>query len=147
MKQRIVLDIEFVQAIPNDLDERTLYISIDYATVVHKCCCGCGQEVITPLSPTDWKLIYDGESVSLWPSIGNWNFDCQSHYWVNRSVVKWAGQWSREQIRSNRICDQEIKDRYYAAARMDPQTSQNRAYIMQVKLFWFRLLSLFLFWK
>jgi hypothetical protein len=51
----------------------TIYISIRFATVGHKCCCGCGREVITPLSPTDWSLTSDGETVSLHPSIGNWS--------------------------------------------------------------------------
>jgi len=38
---------------------------IEYATAVHKCACGCGKEVVTPLSPTDWKLIFDGKALSL----------------------------------------------------------------------------------
>ena len=59
MKQPTVLAFEFVQAIPEKLEDGTLYVSMDYATVVHKCCCGCGREVVTPLSPTDWKLTFD----------------------------------------------------------------------------------------
>ena len=80
MKQPTVLDTEFVMSIPDSLAERTLYVSMEYATVTHKCCCGCGLEVVTPLSPTDWKLTFDGVSVSLDPSIGNWSFPCRSHY-------------------------------------------------------------------
>jgi hypothetical protein len=34
----------------------------------------------SPLSPTDWKLTFDGVSVSLHPSDGNWSFPCRSHY-------------------------------------------------------------------
>ncbi len=34
-------------------NERTLYISIPYVTAAHKCPCGCGEEIVTPLSPTD----------------------------------------------------------------------------------------------
>jgi hypothetical protein len=79
MKQPIVLDTEFVASIPDRLAEHTLYVSMEYATVAHQCCCGCGLEVVTPLSPTDWKLTYDGVSVSLHPSIGNWSFPCRSH--------------------------------------------------------------------
>lgn len=143
MRQRIVLDFEFVQTIPDDLDERKLYISIEYATAVHKCCCGCGQEVVTPLSPTDWKLIYDGESVSLYPSIGNWSFDCRSHYWIERSAINWSGQWSRKRIHSSRIRDRKRKEKYYGA-RSVSQTTQDRTHIKFGKRFWFRLLS---FWK
>ena len=98
MKRPMVLAHEFVKAIPNELEERTLYASMDYATVAHKCCCGCGREVVTPLSPTDWNLTYDGESISLSPSIGNWSFKCRSHYWIEKGTCRWADPWSKEQI-------------------------------------------------
>ena len=42
------------------------------ATSAHSCCCGCGEEVVAPLTPTDWKMTFDGETTSLRPSIGNW---------------------------------------------------------------------------
>ena len=45
----------YVKFVPEPLDDGTLYIS-EYGTAVHKCCCGCGSEVVTPLGPTDWKL-------------------------------------------------------------------------------------------
>lgn len=90
MKKKMRLAHEFVEFIPENLKERTLYISTRFATVVHKCCCGCGLEVVTPLSPTGWSLIYDGETISLKPSIGNWNFPCRTHYLIVRSTVQWV---------------------------------------------------------
>lgn len=81
---------KFVQYIPDQIEERTLYISIEFGTAVHKCVCGCGNEVVTPLSPSDWELIYNGETVSLYPSIGNWGFKCESHYWITKGKVKFA---------------------------------------------------------
>lgn len=116
MHNQIVLSCEFVKAIPDKLDEKTLYVSMDYATAAHKCCCGCGKEVITPFSPTDWKLKFDGVSVSLTPSIGNWSFPCRSHYWIERNRVKWAEQWSDEQIAAGRGRDRQAKKRYYNPA-------------------------------
>ncbi|WP_422022237.1 DUF6527 family protein [Pyruvatibacter mobilis] len=104
---------EFVDAIPERLEERTLYVAIDFATAAHKCYCGCGQEVVTPLSPTDWKITYDGVSVSLSPSIGNWSFPCQSHYWIKRNAVKWAGQMTPEQIEAGRAADRHAKQSCY----------------------------------
>jgi len=65
MKPRARINHQFVVAIPTNLEDRTLYISIEYSTAVHKCFCGCGNEVVTPLSPTDWKVIFDGETVRL----------------------------------------------------------------------------------
>src|ERR1700739_3308968 len=104
---------EFVEFIPDTLEEGKLYISIAYATVAHKCCCGCGREVVTPLSPTDWKLIFDGKTISLDPSIGNWSFTCKSHYWIRNNRVRWAVQWSQEQIDGGRSRDRFAKKTYH----------------------------------
>jgi len=99
MKKQIHVSHEFVEFIPDTLKEGTLYVSIKYAIVVHKCCCGCGREVVTPLSSTDWKLIYDGQSISLQPSIGNWSFPCQSHYWIKRDMVRWVRRFSYREVK------------------------------------------------
>lgn len=104
---------EFVELVPDDLKEGVIYVSIPYSTVVHKCACGCGNEVITPLSPTDWKLTYDGESITLFPSIGNWNFDCRSHYWIRNNAIKWSDKWSEDEITKGRGKDKQNKARYY----------------------------------
>lgn len=114
MKPIVTLSYEFVEHIPDILKEQTVYVSIPYATVAHKCCCGCGSEVITPLSPTDWSLIFDGESISLTPSIGNWGFECQSHYWIKNNRVEWARQWSQEEIVFGRMQDSQIKGHYFS---------------------------------
>jgi len=74
MKQEIALKREFVEFIPEELKEGTVYVSIRFATVSHLCVCGCKNKVVTPLRPADWKLIFDGKSVSLHPSVGNWGF-------------------------------------------------------------------------
>lgn len=104
---------EFVGFVPEQLSDGVLYISIPYATVAHKCCCGCGREVVTPLSPTDWSLTFDGETVSLNPSVGNWSFPCRSHYWIRRNVIRWANEWTDAQIRLGRAHDSARKVRYY----------------------------------
>lgn len=108
-----ILTHEFVEYIPNDLKEGIIYVSISFATVGHKCCCGCGSEVITPISPTDWQLTFNGESISLYPSIGNWNFDCKSHYWIIHNRVKWAQRWSQKEIEMGRALDRLAKERYF----------------------------------
>jgi hypothetical protein len=71
-------------------------VSITYATVLHKCGCGCDNEVVTPLSPSDWQLTFNGEAISLFPSIGNWSFSCRSHYWIKNNEVVWVKDWYEE---------------------------------------------------
>jgi hypothetical protein len=93
-----ILTHEFVEYVPRELKAGVLYVSIPFATVIHKCCCGCGQQVVTPLAPSQWTLIFDGKSVSLHPSIGNWNFPCRAHYWIRQDRVIWASELSARQI-------------------------------------------------
>lgn len=106
---------KFVEYIPEDIEQGMLYISMQYATAVHKCSCGCGEEVVTPFSPTDWKLLFDGDSVSLNPSIGNWGFACKSHYFIRNSQIIWCKQWSNQQVASGKKDDLKNKSNYYAS--------------------------------
>ena len=57
MNAAIVLKHEFVDFIPDELEQGTIYISIRFATASHFCLCGCGNKVVTPIRPTDWTLI------------------------------------------------------------------------------------------
>ena len=104
---------KFVEFIPENIQADTIYVSIEYSTAVHKCFCGCGNEVVTPFSPTDWKLSFDGESITLSPSIGNWNFDCRSHYFIRNNKVHWAGSWTNEEIEQGRLDDKISKESHY----------------------------------
>ncbi|MFH1745030.1 MAG: DUF6527 family protein [bacterium] len=104
---------KFVKNIPEFLEDGIIYISIDYSTVAHKCCCGCGNEIITPLSPTDWQLIFDGETISLYPSIGNWNLLCKSHYWITNNRIEWSKKWTDKKIYEGRHLDNLNKKRHY----------------------------------
>jgi len=104
---------KFVKNIPRELEDETVYVSIEYATAIHKCCCGCGNEVVTPISPTDWKLTFDGETISLYPSIGNWGLKCQSHYWIVNNRVKWAPKWSKKRIEYTRNAEELEKEEFY----------------------------------
>ena len=60
----MILTHRFVKTVPEILEDGVIYVSMDYATAIHKCCCGCGNEVVTPFSPTDWRLMFDGKSVT-----------------------------------------------------------------------------------
>jgi hypothetical protein len=89
---------KFVEYLPTEIKENILYISIEYDVAKHKCACGCGADIVTTLSPARWKLTYDGETVSLSPSIGNWNHECKSHYFIRDDKVVWAGTITKNQM-------------------------------------------------
>lgn len=107
------IDFEFVEFIPSERASGRLYISVEYATVVHDCLCGCGSKVVTPLSPTGWKMTFDGETVSLDPSVGNWSFPCRSHYIIKRNRIIWAGSMTREQIERGRQHERTLRDLHF----------------------------------
>jgi Family of unknown function (DUF6527) len=88
----------FVTFIPDTLESGVIYVSLDFGTASHRCCCGCGREVVTPLAPAEWKLIFDGETISLYPSIGNWSFPCRSHYWIRNNQAKWVDDWTGDEV-------------------------------------------------
>lgn len=93
------IQAKFVEFIPDQMEHGVLYISERFRTCSHRCCCGCGEEVVTPLSQAEWRLTREGELVSLWPSVGNWNYACRSHYFILRNRVRWSGEMSTLQIR------------------------------------------------
>jgi hypothetical protein len=112
MKRLTTVKHLFVDEVPESLQPGTLYISVSFSTAIHRCCCGCGQEVVTPITPTDWKFIFDGATVSLEPSIGNWSLPCQSHYWIRRDKVIWAPRWSKQRIEEARRKEDISRRRY-----------------------------------
>ena len=112
--RQTVLRPQFVEFIPEQLEDGVLYISQRYRTALHRCCCGCGSEVVTPLGPTDWTLEIVNGAVTLRPSVGNWSLPCRSHYLIRRSRVVWARDMSREEIERGRIDDQHLRDAYFA---------------------------------
>jgi hypothetical protein len=82
------LDPVFVTYIPPQLTSGHLYVSMEYATAVHLCACGCGTKTVTPLAADGWTLKFDG-SVTLRPSVGNGQSPCKSHYLITRDVIEW----------------------------------------------------------
>ncbi|WP_165490193.1 DUF6527 family protein [Propioniciclava sinopodophylli] len=92
------LDPVFVDRFPEPLEADRIYVSIRYNTTAHLCACGCGLEVIAPLSPAQWRFTYDGRNVTLKPSIGNWNLPCQSHYWIDHGRIRWANRFTPDEI-------------------------------------------------
>jgi len=117
----------FVEFMPEKIEPGKLFISEKYETAIHKCCCGCGEEVVTPLSPAEWRLSKGPRGVSLSPSIGNWDYPCRSHYFITESRIVWAGSMSDQQIQWVKARDQRDMAGHIAQRNQAHQEAQNTA--------------------
>lgn len=81
---------KIVEYIPEDLEEGILYIAPQFGAALHKCMCGCGEKVSTPLGDNGWTWKVENEEVSLSPSIGSWQQECKSHYFLKNGTVQWC---------------------------------------------------------
>ena len=108
---RIVL--KAVNYMPRELEPGVLYVAEEFGTAAHLCACGCGAKIRTPLGPTEWTLRQTSKGPSLYPSIGNWQQDCQSHYWIHQGRILWAKKWSHERILAGRQEEEESRQAYY----------------------------------
>lgn len=99
---QIPLVHSFVGCIPEHLAPGIIYVSTSYLTVVHLCACGCGIEVVTPIGPRDWRMGWNGCSITLEPSIGSEALACRSHYRISDGVVEWLPRRLRIRLPSRR---------------------------------------------
>jgi len=132
---------EYVELMPKVIGEGVLYISQKYATAVHKCCCGCGEKVVTPLKPTEWSLSINHGAVTLCPSIGNWSFACRSHYWIRNSRVVWAGEMPQHEIERSRRRDLAVKREYFTRFNAHENRHNSRLPDDRPASLWKRLLA------
>lgn len=106
--------LEKVHNMPKTLEPGVLYVSAEFKTAAHLCACGCGEKVRTPLTATEWSFKETRTGPSLYPSIGNWQKPCRSHYWITSGRIVWAGHWTEEEILSGRAYEQEKREQHYA---------------------------------
>lgn len=93
---------QFTDRFPPELEPGVLYVSMEFRTTTHLCPCDCGNVVTLPLRPTAWRIAYDGETIAMSPSVGNWSFPCRSHYWIRNSEIHWAADWTDDQVDAER---------------------------------------------
>lgn len=109
------IKLERVHYMPKELEPGVLYVSEEFGAAAHLCACGCGAKVRTPLGPTEWSFEETACGPSLSPSVGNWQQACQSHYWIDRGEIRWAGKWTPEQIESGRRGEEARRRAYFEA--------------------------------
>lgn len=117
----------YQEEFPRVLEEGILYISEECELAAHKCCCGCGEDVITPLNQARWRLDHHDGRVSLYPSIGNWKFACRSHYWIRNNRVIPSFGMDNEEIAEIIELDQADREEYFAQLQDAPPPSHSQA--------------------
>lgn len=113
--------LQRVHYMPKDLESGVLYVSEEFGIAAHLCACGCGSKIRTPLGPTEWSLEETARGPTLYPSIGNWQQACKSHYWIRHGQIVWADKWTSEQIEAGRYAEESRRKAYYDA--LDSQRS------------------------
>lgn len=108
------IELQRVRFMPKELAPGILYVSEEFGTAAHLCACGCGAKIRTPLGPTEWTIEDTPYGPSLWPSVGNWQQACQSHYVISRGEIIWAGKWSKKDIAAGRKSEDRRRKNYYA---------------------------------
>lgn len=76
-----------------DMEDGVIYVSEAYKCAKHKCPCGCGEIVVMTLDRQHgWRHNYHPEdgTIHFYPSIGNYNFPCKSHYFIHDNIVRWC---------------------------------------------------------
>jgi hypothetical protein len=114
MKTRSIA-LQNVEFMPKELEPDILYVSERFGTAAHLCACGCGAKIRTPLGPTEWSVKKSASGPTLWPSVGNWQKACQSHYIIRDGEIIWCGQWTPEQIAAGRFNEESQRRAYYSA--------------------------------
>lgn len=127
---------------PKELEAGILYVSEEFETAAHLCACGCGSKIRTPLGPTEWKFTEARHGPSLYPSVGNWQQPCQSHYWIEDGEVTWAPKWSPEQISAGRRREEKRREDYYENLQQKTRSEASSLWGF-VKNFFRKLLDIF----
>lgn len=109
----------FVEFIPERLEPGKLYICLEYNSANHLCACGCGGEVVTILGPADSSITYNGRGVSISTSIGNSNFNCKSHYWIENNRIVWESRMTPHLTAVSRARDKAAKAREFGKPGRD----------------------------
>jgi hypothetical protein len=128
--------LQHVEVMPKALEPGVLYVSETFNTAAHLCPCGCGAKVRTPLGPTEWRIEDTPPGPSLYPSVGNWQQPCRSHYWITQGRVRWADQWSDDEIAAGRRREEQRRREY-----CDTMTRQESGMVWRVKGWVKRMLS------
>lgn len=123
---------KFVDRVPSEIEEGVIYISTSVNTAVHLCPCGCKTEIVTPIDPSEWNFTYDGETISLNPSVGVWGAACKSHYWIKKNHIKWSKTYNYREIEEVRNKESVENRNYYNQLKNEERQKSKHGWFKQV---------------
>ncbi len=94
--------LQRVEFMPKEMQPGILYYAEEYGAAAHLCACGCGSKIRTPIDDAEWSLKEGSGGPSLYPSVGNWQKPCRSHYFIRNGAIIWCGQWTEEEVKMGR---------------------------------------------
>lgn len=102
-----------VDSMPRELEPNILYYSERFGTASHLCACGCGAKIRTPIDVNEWSIVKTEQGPTLHPSVGNWQKECKSHYYIRKGKIVWCGAWTEKQIQEGRYREQQARIDHY----------------------------------
>jgi len=115
---------KFVELMPQVLESGILYVSTTYLLMVHLCACGCKEKVVLPIHPKQWRFTYNGDDVTVHPSVGNIETDCNSHYWITSGDVEWSANISSTEAVRKRARDQQETSRHNEKSKLNSSSQR-----------------------
>lgn len=131
--------MEKVDLMPPVLEPGIVYFSDEFEIAIHLCACGCGEKIKTPIGPVEWNISDTSDGPTLYPSIGNWQQPCQSHYFIRNGRVIWMPKWTSEEVQQGRAHEANRRSSYYESLDRVPQRRFRRVWNFIVR----KLLQLF----
>ena len=113
--------LQRVQFMPKELQPGILYYAEEYGAAAHLCACGCGSKIRTPIDTVEWAIEEEEDGPSLWPSVGNWQKPCRSHYVIRNGRVIWCKTWTEREIQEGRQLEHEKR-----VAHLDKKNRRNK---------------------
>lgn len=102
-----VLRLVRCERFPDEPHPSEFYHSEEFRSSLHLCACGCGRRVVLPIKPAGWQMTVGNDGgVSIFPSVGNREFGCRSHYLIRDGRVVWLAGMSDAEVAASRERDQ-----------------------------------------
>jgi hypothetical protein len=90
----MTLTPQFVEYMPDVIEDGILYISQRFSVAIHKCAGGCGIQAVMDISnwgdspwKNGWRMTINDNLISFSPSI---LCPCKAHYFIENNEIRWC---------------------------------------------------------